>query len=132
MVPAKRAQKKKERGKKIIPIPREDVAIKSSKAAPGALVVPFSAPGSGGEASKAPLVPEPYSQQEEAAQLTSGVSVVPLSNSGRLMGDAIRTAGKDPSGVFPAVESHSTKKRKADKGKAKVGEPSKRPRIEER
>jgi hypothetical protein len=47
------------------------------------------------------------------------------------MGDATRAIGGDPGGVFLAVESHSTKERKADTGKAKVREPSKRPWTEE-
>lgn len=52
--------------KKIIPTPREDVA-------PAAPMVPYFAPGLDGEASEAPLVLGPSTQQEEAAQLTSGV-----------------------------------------------------------
>lgn len=61
MVPAKRVPTKK-----IIPTPREDVA-------PVASMVPSFAPGLDDEASEAPLVLKPSTQQEEAAQLTSGV-----------------------------------------------------------
>jgi hypothetical protein len=69
----------------------------------------------------------PSAQQKEAAQPTSEVLVEPWFDSKRLMGDAIRAAGGDMESSSLAVEPYRTKKRKADKRRAKVEETSKKP-----